>query len=557
MLKDYFEVPNKPAIKSGNVLSCDFTDHETFIPQPLDFTRNTLATYVDCNGLIKVSGVTNTNLSPPEDFATDFNSNPVSGTAVNNPDGTITFTNSTSNGANVNLSNRNITVGKTYQIKFTISNYVQGNFRMSVGNQTTASVTTGNGTYIFYVTYNSGNSSNYFYTGNSTFTVSDISVKEVDLNIPRIDYLTEIGKAKELQKPSLLLEPQSTNVITYSEDFSRQNTPWNTTQNSVNFEYNSTTAPDNETKAAKISKTSTRIYGSFFTGQTITSAVDYSWSCFFKAGTHSVFTLQLTQGDTEFKAYFDLDNQASGMYTGSATTKIENYGNGWFRCSLAGISSTTDLSVRFNLGLAYTTSNENWPSASDGEGLFGYIWGAQLEQQNYATSYIPTSGSTVTRNGEVCNNAGQLGVFNNNEGVLYAEIARISNNAFYELMAISNGNTNYQNLVSLGFDANNNEIWYRAKLNNTDLIVAAGAPIAPQNEFIKIAIKYKSGDSKVYLNGVLIDSTTTVATTSAEFTTFDFNFVNIYPFYGKVREIKAFRRALTDTELIELTNNIV
>ena len=147
MLKDYFEVPNKPAIKSGNVLSCDFTDHETFIPQPLDFTRNTLATYVDCNGFIKVGGVTDTNLSPPEDFATDFNSNPVSGTAVNNPDGTITFTNSTSNGANVNLSNRNITVGKTYQIKFTISNYVQGSFRMSVGNQTTASVSTGTVSY--------------------------------------------------------------------------------------------------------------------------------------------------------------------------------------------------------------------------------------------------------------------------------------------------------------------------------------------------------------------------------------------------------------------------
>ena len=57
MLKDYFEVPNKPAIKSGNILSCDFTDHETFIPQPLDFTRNTSATYIDCNGFIADAGI--------------------------------------------------------------------------------------------------------------------------------------------------------------------------------------------------------------------------------------------------------------------------------------------------------------------------------------------------------------------------------------------------------------------------------------------------------------------------------------------------------------------
>jgi len=554
MLKDYFEVPNKPAIKSGNVLSCDFTDHETFIPQPLDFTRNTLATYVDCNGFIKVGGVTDTNLSPPEDFATDFNSNPVSGTAVNNPDGTITFTNSTSNGANVNLSNRNITVGKTYQIKFTISNYVQGSFRMSVGNQTTASVSTGNGTYIFYVTYNVGNSSNYFYTNNSTFTVSDISVKEVDLNVPRIDYTTEIGKAKELQKPSLLLEPQSTNVITYSEDFSRQNTPWNTTQDAVEFEYNSIIAPDNETKATKILKTSTRTYGNFFTGQAITSAVNYSWSCFFKAGTHSVFTLQLTQGDTEFKAYFDLDNQTSGMYTGSATTKIENYGNGWFRCSLAGVSSTTDLSVRFNLGLGYTTSNENWPNASDGEGLFGYIWGAQLEQQNYVTSYIPTSGSTVTRNGEVCNNAGSAPVFNGEEGVLYAEINPVaikSASGYFGLLGSSAANR-----VILGFPLNSNDITFFVISQGTT-VAQSSFDIGEMNQYIKVALKYRENDFSLYVNGNQV-VTDTSGTPNIIISHLGFyGYTTNQPFYGKVREVKVFRRALTNAELTELTNNIV
>ena len=71
MLKDYFEVPNKPAIKSGNILSCDFTDHETFIPQPLDYSRGTIATYVDCNGLIKMSGVSDIELITNGDFATD------------------------------------------------------------------------------------------------------------------------------------------------------------------------------------------------------------------------------------------------------------------------------------------------------------------------------------------------------------------------------------------------------------------------------------------------------------------------------------------------------
>jgi len=119
-------------------------------------------------------------LAPASDFASNFESSPSSG-AVSQSNGTITFDNATSTGTEVQLKNRSISTGEMYQIQFTISNYSAGNFRMSVGNQTSDAVSA-NGTYTFYVQYNNGLARNYFYSNSSTLTVSNISVKQVDPN---------------------------------------------------------------------------------------------------------------------------------------------------------------------------------------------------------------------------------------------------------------------------------------------------------------------------------------------------------------------------------------
>jgi hypothetical protein len=189
----------------------------------------------------------------------------------------------------------------------------------------------------------------------------------------------------------------TTNLIPYSEDFTESGYGWNYSSNALELtESNSIISPDGTQSADKISKTAVRTYAYAFRAETIISGQPYSWSVFMKKGTHDIGFLSLGQGDTNYQAYFDLTNGTSGMFTGSANTNIEDVGNGWFRCSLQGVFSTTDVSVRFNFGMSYSTSNVYWPSASEGAGLYAYFWGAQLEEQTQAETYAKTTGLPVT-----------------------------------------------------------------------------------------------------------------------------------------------------------------
>ena len=250
--------------------------------------------------------------------------------------------------------------------------------------------------------------------GTATFTDASGNIQTASPNTVRVDHVGGV--------PMMLIEQAATNLVVNSEDFS--GVDWSYSSNAIEVsESNSTLSPTGLQTADKLSKTTTRVYAYAHTNQTITSGQAYTWSVFMKKGTHDIGYLSLNQGDTEYKAFYDLTGGTSGMITGSATSSIEDFGNDWFRCSLRGVSSTSDVSVRFNFGMSYTTSGENWPSGSQGAGLYVYIWGAQLEQGTVATSFIPTSGSAVTRAADdlVIDGSDFTNFYNTSEGTFYVE----------------------------------------------------------------------------------------------------------------------------------------
>jgi hypothetical protein len=557
MLKDYFEVPNKPAIKSGNILSCDFTDHETFIPQPLDYTRGTPATYVDCNGLIKMSGVSDTELVTNGDFSNGS-------TDWINTDGSATFINNyvkiQSQGSTLNrIRQIDVTqVGKTFKLSYEIiENNNVSEFKYYNGTAY-VTITSTVGTHTLY--FVAGNNDDLFFNVADTNTddyiiIDNVSVREVDIETPRIDYLTEIGKAKELQKPSLLLEPQSTNKLTKSEEFS--NSYW--TKTNCTVQRSTITSPDGLQGSYKLIPDAgtggNRSLAKNFTGL----SNDHTWSIFARAGEYKYAILR-TRNNPIVVVSFDLENgtfnvnQSTAMYIADSA-KMENYGNGWYRCSI-----TLDPSEADNVGQLYPsvsvgiTGNEI--NSFDGDGVSGiYVFGAQFEEQSYSTSYIPTSESSVTRNQDLANNAGQLGVFNSEEGVLYCEIASLSTTGSADYISISDGTNNERVIISAHNVLNTIRVFIKSGGSFYSTIDFVASNIT---EFQKIAFSYKSGQTKLYANGSLVgtssDSFSLSSISSLQFANGD---TTSNPYIGKVKEVKAFRRALTDAELTELTNNIV
>jgi hypothetical protein len=187
--------------------------------------------------------------------------------------------------------------------------------------------------------------------------------------------------------------------------------------------------------------------------------------------------------------YFNLNNGTIGTVGSDVTSSdIQDYGNGWYRCIL-----TASVVNRFTV-LHATADNGNTAALNTETSL----WGAQLEVGQYATSYIPTSGSTQTRSAETCNGAGTASTFNSTEGVLYAEIAALSNDQTNRRITISDG-TNTNRIVT-GYNTTSNQIFY--------FVVVGGSTVASGNytssditQFSKIAIKYKVNDFALWVDG--------------------------------------------------------
>ena len=550
------ELRFRPSSFNGDIYNVSVRE---FTGADMDVTRATAATRVDEDGLVNYAEVVGDELVTNGDFElnSDWNNFGTPTTSEQSTEQSHTGTYSwkiiadaTQEGI-FSPNNFSLTSGLQYTVSLWIYS-VSGDSIKSGLNNTNVSVFTertviaGQWTNITYEATATSTGASYIsiLSQNSlNFYVDNVSVKEVTRdNVPRIDY-TGGGC------PHILSEPQRTNLVTYSENYSESGYGWNYTSDALELiELNSIVSPDGTQNADKIAKTATRVYANAHSPQNIVSNQLYSWSMFIKEGTHSIGYLSLTQGDTEYKSYFDLNNEISGMLSGSATTKLEDFGNGWYKCTLSNISSTTDLSVRFDFGMSYSTTNANWPSASEGNGLYMYYWGAQLEE-SYATSYIPTSGSSVTRNQDIFTRDGIGSLINSTEGVLFVEMAKHNGNTVAPVISLNNG-TSSQTVALYYFSTD--EIAFDV-ISSSPNVSGVSSSYNTDN-FNKIALKYKSGDIALWVNGVeVLTKTNTISLTGLNKISFDYG-NGTYSFFGKVKQLQVYNTALTDAQLTSLTS---
>lgn len=412
-----------------------------------------------------------------------------------------------------NLRQNNIaTIGKTYKI--TLDADITSGFPYLVFGGTTA---INSGANTFYKVATSTDIQIRNSSSNFIGSITNISVIEIteDTDIPRIDY-TDGGC------PSLLLEPQSTNLIDYSEDLSS----WSGFGSPIR-----TGGQDDlsgNTNAYKVEFPTTN---DFIRRVGVSTIGTFTASIYAKKSIGDDFYFNI---DSNVGRY----NFSTGLFTagaGAPTGEMIDLGNGWYRCTMTFSSTNASSQVRLQSDSGSTV----------------VLWGAQLEALPYSTSYIPTSGASATRLADSVTGAGDVNTFNSTEGVLYAEIAALANDGTFRLISLNDGTTN--NTVYIGYDASSNRITFAVRVA-TSFVFLNNYDISNATDVAKIALKYKENDFALWYNGTEVSKVTSGAVFSTNtLTKLGFDRVGSLPFYGKVKDLRVFNTALTDAELQTLT----
>jgi hypothetical protein len=341
----------------------------------------------------------------------------------------------------------------------------------------------------------------------------------------RIDYT-------DSAKGVALLEPSRTNSLLQSNQF---DTTWTTSSATVT---NEQIGVGGSTDAWELEKTATNGYIRHIG----ISVVNGSVSIYAKKGNSNWLRLGTSSGNIE--AYFDLENGIIGNKGNLVDdVNITDMSDGWYRCSFSYTGTATGVYL-------YPADNNGDTSETSGS---IYIQYAQIEEGSYATSYIPTQGSAVTRLADVCNNGGNDQVINSTEGVLYAEISALADDITNRVISLSNGTNN--NIISVQFsNVQSNDIiaYYNATGQTGRVISTTSYNI---KSFNKIALVWNNSSFKFYVNGYLIGSAT--IETPLVYGTLNqlkFQYGNsTLSFYGNVKDVRVYDSALTDQEAIALT----
>jgi hypothetical protein len=341
----------------------------------------------------------------------------------------------------------------------------------------------------------------------------------------RIDYT-------DSAKGVALLEPSRTNLVTYSEDFSQSY--W--TKSGSSILSNNAISPDGSLNASKLVENSNNSQHICFNQQ---SASSKTFSFFAKSDGNQYVAISY-DGGTNFN-FFDIENGILGnLADANRTSKIEDYGNGWYRCSMYNGHST--------YGATIWMSKDGINTTYQGDGTSGvYIWGAMLEENSIASSYIPTSGSTVQRQADVVNGSGNSEVFNDSEGVLFFNLNTLDTSSV-PVFSLSDGT--FSNEIEFAYYGTNQwNVISRVGGANTSVVGTVNG-----DAYSKFLVSYTSSNFKVFLNGFLIGSNT-MASAFSGLKKINFSYPDeANPFYGKTKEIGYYDTALTDEELEYLTS---
>jgi hypothetical protein len=382
-------------------------------------------------------------------------------------------------------------------------------------------------------------------------------IEVVASGIPRLDYPLGGGC------PALLVEPSGSNLVVQSENWLASGWRSDATANVTTVSATTGTLDPYGTNTANaISPTSgSAIHLKVANDNSLsfTSGTVYTSSAFFKQGTGNAGRyVQLTYPASRFTqegyANFDLQLGTVAVVSGDVAAdtnraaSIENYGNGWYRCRLTATCNSTGTGNGFTGVLITASGSTRAPSFAGTITDVLYGWGAQTETGSIATSYIPTTTASATRNAEVISLSGAVsGCIGQTEGTIYLETNSLVSGAS-DLFCFARATTN---TVSISKNSSN-IIQATVYTSGLALNIAASGTVSGN---MKIAFAYKSGSSALYINGVPIGTSSTAFSFTAALTQININATGFFEGRGnqRISALPLYTTRLTDPELADLT----
>ena len=362
----------------------------------------------------------------------------------------------------------------------------------------------------------------FAFTRNSTATRVNKEglVEEVAVNIPRLDYTN--GNC-----PELLLERTSTNLCVYSQSNFNDQVNWLkylAPSNLVVTEDN-IISPDGTLSGAKIEYINNGQDAVFTQNITVVNGEDYVLSIWLKG----------EQGGEVVK--LRLSNNAGGSSGGKDTFTLTDE---WVRYE-------TDIKVADATDRGFQLRIEDTDNPL---GATFYAWGSQLEKNTFASSYIPTEASPITRAVDIVTDNSNIDL-TSPKFVLYTELNMEGNLQENARISINNGND--VNIIRLSTLSDGIPI---GQYEGGSIVSGSFFKIdyATYGRTLKIAIASTDLGYDIYVNGALASSRTQGAIDASSYTHIGFTDGDVDNFAGRVKDLRYYDEQLTEAELIELTS---
>ncbi len=365
----------------------------------------------------------------------------------------------------------------------------------------------------------------YFSTKNGNTVASNVVTEATGATIPDATlhgYVEEGSRVNQAIRSSTL------------------NTGWSTGSTTVSPDV--VVSPDGSLSADLMYPTSSGsnrwIYQAYVAANSV-----WTRSIYAKAQNKNILYIDATGAGTKL-SFFNLSNGTVGTVDSGYTATMTSVGNGWYRCTVTDNVASVNLSFSGVYGVADADGSTS-VTANSTDGI--YLWGAQFEVGPFASSYIPTTTGAVTRGSDVLkypftNNA------DNANGTAYAEVVpKLVTSASLFPRIISTTNNGGGAMLYIQGSSNKLGIY-----DNT--LEKRSSNTINQNVTNKVASKWNSSTSALSLNGILTGSLAFDGSLNfADIAIGNDNLVNDY-WYGTIRNVKIWKKALSDTQLTNMTS---